>query len=149
MNKQNDPADWKAASYSHHPVDDMEPLNPASTDYQICSRHFRGKMNLIDKVMCPFGITPKTPRSWVAVSFVFALDSTKFHTETSVALIYGITRAAVSKDVVRCLIVTRMEHTPALGLKSFADRQLFKITNGRRAAQRVGVRRIPAAAGSA
>jgi hypothetical protein len=66
------------------------------------------------------------------VSLALGLMSTRGRSETSVALELGVCRAAVSKSVIQVLKCTGLEDSPAWGLKSPENREVFKRTNGRR-----------------
>jgi hypothetical protein len=72
------------------------------------------------------------PRKWIAVSLAWGLKSTWGQSETEVARRCGVTRAAISKDVVAVLKCTGLEEHPAFGLKSAATRKILKRTNGKR-----------------
>jgi hypothetical protein len=76
------------------------------------------------------------PRKWLAVSLAWGLPSTRGQTETEIAKLYRVTRAAISKDVVAVLKFTGLEDQPAFGLKSSKNRKTYKRTNGRRSSDR-------------
>ena len=129
--KTNDPADWASASYVEHPVDLMEPLEPVASDYRLASLAVLDVLCAVDEFMC-ISHKGRPPRKWMCVSLAFGLRSTRGRTETSVALEWGVTRAAISKDVVKVLKLTQLENNHAWGLKSAENRKTYARTNGRR-----------------
>jgi hypothetical protein len=128
----NDPASWDASSYSSHPVDSLEPLEPFSTEYRECALALFDVLRGIDEWMSACHSGP--PRRWVAVSLALGLSSTHGQTQTAVASEWGVTRACISKDVVAVLRLAHLESTPAWGLKSLEHRKIYSKTNGRRRA---------------
>jgi hypothetical protein len=126
-----DPATWDMASYEAHPVDEIEPSELPENEYRQAARRFLIVINAVDQFMCSTH-TGLPPRKWVAVSLALGLASTRGQTETAVAIEWGVTRAAISKDVVAILKLAHLENDPAWGLKSPEQREIYKRTNGRR-----------------
>jgi hypothetical protein len=128
-NGTNDPASWDLASYSHHPQEDLEPIEPTASEYRACALQMLSVLRGIDVFMCQTH-TRRSGRKWTAVSLALGLASTSGRTETELAEEGGVCRAAVSKDVIRVLELTGLE--PAFGLKREQDREIYARTNGRR-----------------
>jgi hypothetical protein len=126
----NDPAGWNAASYTADPIDAMEPPEPFSSEYRECALQLLDVLHAVDQFMC----VGNPPRKWLAVSLALGLFSTRGRTETAIAIEWGVTRAAVSKDVVAVLRLARLEDNPAWGLKALKHRRQYMRTNGRRPA---------------
>ncbi len=127
----NDPAEWNIASFNQHPVDAIEPMQTVSSEYRQCALLFKDQIDAIDEWMC-LTHTGRPPRKWIPVSIIYKLRSTWGQTETEVARLYGVTRAAISKDVVAVLKFTKLEDNPGWGLKSAENRETYRRTNGRR-----------------
>jgi hypothetical protein len=127
----NDPGSWNAASYVDDPIDHIELLDLAASEYRQCALQLLGVLRGIDAWMST-GPSGRPHRKWVAVSLALGLSSTHGQTETAIAAEWGVTRAAISKDVVKVLGLTQLEKSPAWGLKTFQDRETYARTNGRR-----------------
>jgi hypothetical protein len=121
----NDPADWDAASEFHHPVDELEPLESTTSEYRRCALQLLHVLRGLDRFMCS-GHTHQPGRRWTAVSLALGLASTSGRTETELAEEGGVCRAAISKDVIRVLKFTGLEHSPAWGLKSMGAREAYR-----------------------
>ena len=127
----NDPADFSEASYQHHPVEDLEPLDATTSEYRECAVRMLRVLDIVDWFMCRREQGP--PREWHAVSLALGLSSTRGLTETEVARHWGVSRQCISKDVTVILRVTGLP--PAFGLKSQSARIHYQETNGHREQQ--------------
>jgi hypothetical protein len=112
-------------------IDEIEPLEPTASEYRECALKFLTVLRGLDQFMSQTH-TGRPPRKWVACSLALGLASTSGRSETEVAIEWGVTRAAISKDVVRVLELTLLGHAPAFGLKSADNRETYQRTNGRR-----------------
>jgi hypothetical protein len=131
-NSPKDPAGWTSAATSASVVyDALEPLEPIVSEYRQCALSWLAQLCSLDQWMCQTH-SGLPPRKWIAVSLAWGLKSTWGQSETEIARRYGVTRAAISKDVVAVLKFTGLEDQPAFGLKSAQNRQTYKRTNGRR-----------------
>ena len=125
----NCPSTWDAASTTETPVEVLEPAEPFTSEYRECALAMLDVLRGIDTWMSHSG---RPPRRWIAVSLALGLSSTHGQTETAIAAEWGVSRAAISKDVVKVLVLTQLEKSPAWGLKSASDRETFRKTNGHR-----------------
>ena len=73
-----DPAYWDVASYTHHPVDDLEPLPDHHTAYRDAALECMQILRCVDLFMS----RAHDPRlAWVAISCALELSSTSKLTE--------------------------------------------------------------------
>jgi hypothetical protein len=128
MTEFNDPGEWNAASYTADPIDAIEPIETVTSDYRKCAILMLQVLRGLDEFNCKGGPS----RKWLACSLALGLPSTAGRTESAIAIEWGVTRAAVSKDVVAVLALSGLENHPAWGLKSAHDRETYSRTNGRR-----------------
>lgn len=124
----NDPASWDRASYSPDYAAFEGPAEVEPNEYRECALHFLELLHAVDEFMS----RGAQSRKWIAVSMALGLRSTRGRTETSIAIEWGVTRAAVSKDVVMVLRLAHLEDNPAWGLKTIEHRRTLMRTNGAR-----------------
>lgn len=117
----SDPADWNAASYEHHPADDLEPIDASSNEYREISVSFLHIMLMADT---PVMHAENPRKAWIEISLALGLTSTRGMSETQVAEYLGITRQAISRAVARFLRMSGLP--PAFGLKSVAARRGYQ-----------------------
>jgi hypothetical protein len=120
-NDTSDPADWNRASYSAHPVDDLEPLTINPSDYREASLHFVRIMFCVDTFIAA---SRDARLASIQVSIALGWPSTRGKTETSIAADLEITKQALSRGVAKFLRMTRIE--PAFGLKSNVARRKYQ-----------------------
>jgi hypothetical protein len=121
----SDPASWDSASYRDDPIDHIEPSPEQVKNYRECARRLLRVLSVLDHWMCARRDCP--PRDWVTASIALGLPSTRGQTETEIVAAWGLTRAAVSKDVCTVLRLTRTD--PAFGLKSNIAKRGYRVTN--------------------
>jgi hypothetical protein len=91
-----DPSTWPEASYDHHPVDDMEPVEPdlAAIAYREASRRM---LRVINVSMGMLQRPKHYEVTWWQVQFALGTIHCEGRSMTDVALTLGVGRAAISK----------------------------------------------------
>jgi hypothetical protein len=91
-----DPADWNLASYTHHPVDDLEPLPDHQTAYRDAALECMKILRSVDAFMS----RATDPRlAWTTVSIAIGLSSTNGLAECEIARQLGVTEQALRRSV--------------------------------------------------
>lgn len=117
----NDPASWDAASYSAHPMDELEPLPDNSSAFREASVKFMRVLYCLDT----FVSSSRDARlAHIQISIALGLYSTRGRTETAIADELGITKQALSRGVAKFLRMTGL--SPAFGLKSQEARRAYQ-----------------------
>jgi hypothetical protein len=107
-----DPADWNLASYTHHPVDDLEPLPDHSTSYRDAALECLRILASVDRFMS----RATDPRlAWVAVSCTLELTSTSKLTEAEIARQIGVSEQSVRRAMNKFMRLANLD--PAGGLR--------------------------------
>jgi hypothetical protein len=89
-----DPASWDVASYTHHPVDDLEPIPDDHTAYRDAALECMKILRSVDVFMS----RARDPRlAWVAVSCTLELTSTSKLTEAEIARQIGVSEQSVRR----------------------------------------------------
>jgi hypothetical protein len=121
----NDPADYDSASFEHHPVEDLEPIDTTTSDYRAVAMRM---IILLDTVDWRMQRCQDPRKTWIAFAIFAGLHSVAGRTLTSIANEMGVTKQALSRDVTLFARVTGLP--PAFGLKSAAARHTYMKTNG-------------------
>ena len=66
--QKQDPAAWYASSYTHHPVDDLEPLNEKPNSYR---RGALGYLQILLAVDSYMARSKDGVMAWVSIAIVF------------------------------------------------------------------------------
>jgi len=112
-----DPADWNLAGYTHHPVDDLEPLPDHSTSYRDAALECMKILRSVDAFMS--GATD--PRlAWVAVSCTLELTSTSKLTETEIARQLGVSEHRLHRAMNKFTRLANLD--PSGGLRPLGGR---------------------------
>jgi hypothetical protein len=122
-----DPAEWCTASYIDDPINNLEPLDPESSEYRRASLRFLQLVLQMDDHMTGHR---DASLSWLSISFALGLTSTRGKTLTQTAVELGISKQALSRYVTSFLRVSGLE--PAFGLKSKESRLTYQRTNGQK-----------------
>lgn len=113
----SDPADYASASYEHHPVDDIEPIDVPPDERADAIRTLlaiivsRKNKALAVECLC------------IATGLGFAEGKTM----TDVARRFGIKKQTVSKDVRQ--MMDELNLPPSPYMRSMASRETFRLTN--------------------
>ncbi|HXM28553.1 MAG TPA: hypothetical protein VN957_21210 [Chthoniobacterales bacterium] len=106
-----DPASWNAASYTHHPVDDLEPIPDHSTFYRDAALECMKILRSVDAFMS----RATDPRlAWVAISCTLELTSTSKLTEAEIARQIGVSEQSVRRAMNKFMRLANLD--PARGL---------------------------------
>jgi hypothetical protein len=106
-----DPADWDLASYTYHPVDDLEPLPDYSTSYRDAALECMKILRSFDVFMS----RATDPRlAWIAVSCAIGLTSTSKLTEAEIARQIGVSEQSVRRAMNKFTKLANLD--PARGL---------------------------------
>ena len=93
-----DPADWNLASYTHHPVDEIEPLPDYSSSYRDAALECMKILRSVDVFMA----RATDPRlAWIAISCTLELTSTNKLTEAEIARQIGVSEQSVRRAVTK------------------------------------------------
>jgi hypothetical protein len=93
-----DPADWNLASYTHHPVDDLEPLPDHSSLYRDAALECMQILRCVDAFMS----RATDPRlAWTTVSHTIGLASTQGLSEAEIARQIGVSELRVRRAVTK------------------------------------------------
>lgn len=113
----SDPADYSSASYEHHPMEDIEPLDMSPAESASAIRTLlaiivsRKNKALAVECLC------------IATGMGFAEGKTM----TEVAKTHGVSKQAVSKEVVR--MADELGLPPSPYMRSEVSRQIFRTRN--------------------
>ncbi len=90
----NDAADWNLASYTHHPVDDLEPLPDRSSLYRDASVECLRILAFVDR----FVSRAADPRfAWITVSLALGLDSTAGLSQAQISRQLGLSEPSLRR----------------------------------------------------
>src|SRR6266481_6350014 len=93
-----DPANWNLASYTHHPVDELEPLPDHSSSYRDAALECMKILRSVDAFMS----RSTDPRlAWVAISCTLELTSTNGLAEREIARQLGVSELRVRRAVTK------------------------------------------------
>src|ERR1700730_14246121 len=107
-----DPADWNAARYTHHPVDDLEPIPDHSTSYRDTALQCLGILAAVDSFMS----RATDPRlAWTAVSSVIGLTSTSKLTEAEIGRQLGVSEHRLHRAMNKFTKLANLDPTGGLG----------------------------------
>jgi hypothetical protein len=93
-----DPADWSLASYSHHPIDDLEPLPDHSSSYRDAALECLGILKSADAFVSQ---ARDTRFAWVVVALVLGLDSVAGMSHAKIARQLSISELCLRRAVAR------------------------------------------------
>jgi hypothetical protein len=111
-----DPASWNAASYTHHPVDDLEPIPDHSSSYRDAALECLRILASVDSFMS----RARDPRlAWTAVSGVIGLTSTSKLTEAEIGRQLGVTELSVHRAMAKFVKLANLD--PAGGLRALGQ----------------------------
>src|ERR1700730_17397313 len=107
-----DLAYWNAASYTHNPVDDLEPIPDHSTSYRDTALQCLGILAAVDSFMS----RATDPRvAWTAVSSVIGLTSSSKLTEAQIGRQRGASELSVRGAMAKFTKIANID--PAGGLR--------------------------------
>jgi hypothetical protein len=110
-----DPADWNLASYTHHPVDDLEPLPDHSSSYRDAALECMKILRSVDVFMS----RSTDPRlAWITVSIAIGLNSTAELSQAAIAKQIGVTEQSVRRAVGK---FTRLANLDPGGLRALGQ----------------------------
>jgi hypothetical protein len=113
-----DPADWNAASYNAHPIDQIEPLPDYSTSYRAAALECMKILRSVDVFMS----RSADPRlAWVAVSCTIGLTSTSKLTEAEIARQIGVSVQSVRRAMNKFMRLANLD--PAGGLRPLGSKR--------------------------
>jgi hypothetical protein len=95
-----DVAESFAASYEHHPVDDLEPLDDDPNAYRAAALEYLNVLLEVDEFMSS---SKDGMRDWVSVSIVLGLPSTRGLSSPQIAGQLGCTEKALNASTARFL----------------------------------------------
>jgi hypothetical protein len=110
----NDPAIWNSASYTAHPIDDLEPMPDASNDYRKAAIEHLQILKAIDLFMT---CTPDARLGWVSISIVLRLTSVRGLSNDAIANQLGVTEAAVSRSTAKFMRLVGLDRKQVLHLE--------------------------------
>jgi hypothetical protein len=111
-----DPADWNAASYDAHPIDEIEPIQIDPTPYRTAAIACMKILASVDAFMS----RATDPRlAWVAISCTLELTSTSKLTEAEIARQIGVSELSVRRAVGKFTKLANLD--PAGGLRALGQ----------------------------
>ena len=111
-----DPADWNLASYTHHPVDEIEPLPDYSSSYRDAALECMKILSSVDRFMSR---TTDPRLGWTAVSCTLELTSTSKLTEAEIARQIGVSELRVRRAMNKFTKLANFD--PAGGLRALGQ----------------------------
>jgi len=107
-----DVAESFAASYEHHPVDDLESLDDDSNAYRATALECLNVLLEVDEFMSS---SKDGVRDWVSVSIVLGLPSTRGLSSPQIAGQFGCTEKALNASTARFLRLAGLDPAGDLG----------------------------------
>jgi len=108
----HDPADWDVASYTHHPVEDLEPIPDGSTPYRAAALQCIQILACVDVFMSR---TADPRLAWTAVSCAIGLTSTHGLTHAEIGRQLGVTEQSVRRAMNKFMRLANLDPAGGLG----------------------------------
>lgn len=120
-----DPSTWPEASYEHHPVDDMEPVEPdlVAMAYREASRRM---LRVINSSMTWLRNPKHYEVAWWQVQFALGTIHCEGRSMTEVGLTLGVGRAAISKGATE--LCRMSEIPPSFYMKKEPAQEAYRKT---------------------